>query len=497
MGRIDALGASRVLPPDRRLRWSEYVEAGGGRALDAALRLGPDGVVEHLLAAGLRGRGGAGFPTGRKWAAVLAHEARAAPATVVVNGAEGEPGSFKDRAVLRRNPHAVLEGALVAATVVGASRVVVALKSSFHRERASVEAAISEQHRYSEPLGIGVDTFAGPDEYLFGEETALLEAIEGRPPFPRVTPPYRIGVDEVGASGSPEPAGVVMAGTGEAPPTLVNNVETLAHVPGILANGPEWFRRVGTDESPGTVVCTVSGATQRAGVGEVAMGTPLGEVIETIGGGARTGQEITAVMSGVANALVTRDDFDAPVSYEGLAGVGSGLGAAGFIAFDDETDFVAVAAAVSRFLGVESCGQCTPCKQDGVALWRLLERVQTGQGTRLDLLAIEDRLSTVADNARCSLAFQHQVVVRSLTAKRPGQFASHSRRAPDYLVAPIVDIDEGIVRLDESQRAKQPDWTRDPVDSGAAPAERLATASPDARRGAPSTDAGSSAPESR
>ena len=164
----------------------------------------------------------------------------------------------------------------------------------------------------------------------------------------------------------------------DAPPTLVNNAETMAHVAAILANGPQWYREVGTDESPGTILCTVSGDTRRHGVAEVPMGTPLREIVERIGGGARSGQRVVAVMSGVANELVLEDELDTPASYEAMAAVGSGLGAAGFIVFDDTTDFAAVAQGVSRFLAVESCGQCTPCKQDGLALAELLDRVRAG-----------------------------------------------------------------------------------------------------------------------
>src|SRR4029079_4347288 len=187
-------------------------------------------------------------------------------------------------------------------------------------------------------------------------------------------PPYRHGVEEmVEAPGdSPrEPAFVVMADRSDettAPPTLLNNVETMANVPAILAEGADWFREVGTDESPGTIVCTVSGCTRRDGVGEFAMGTPLRTVIDELGGGARPGHRIGGAMSGVANPIVLAESCDAPVSYEGMQAIGSGLGAAGFIVFDETTDFAALAHGVSRFLAVESCGQCSPCKQDGLAV---------------------------------------------------------------------------------------------------------------------------------
>ncbi len=479
---------ARVLPQMPLVTARDYVDAGGGRAIDAARRLGPDGVVEHLAAAGLRGRGGAGFPTARKWAAVLERTAATNPSTVVVNAAEGEPGSFKDRALLRANPFAVLEGALVAAATVDADRVVLALKASFTTELELVRAAVREAAAMGWGDGVAVDVFAGPSEYLYGEETGLLEALEGRPPFPRVVPPYRLGVDEVGQSGSPEPARVVMAdddGTG-APPTLVNNAETMADVAAIVAHGPAWFREVGTDESPGTIICTVTGATRRHGVGEVPMGTPLHEIVDRIGGGPRPGHRVVALMSGVANALVLADQIDTPASYEAMTAIGSGLGTGGFIVFDDETDFAAVAHGVSRFLAVESCGQCTPCKQDGCALSGLLDRVRASDAHELDLVSVGDHVRTVADSARCALARQQQTVIGSIATRFADQFRAHVRgaRAPAdrVLVAPIVDIVDGVAIIDQRQATKQPDWTHDPVDSGKAPAERLATASPDAVR---------------
>jgi len=485
MDTIQVIGAPRVLPATPVLHRAEHQGAHGG-ALEAARRLGPDGVVEHLAAAGLRGRGGAGFPTARKWAAVLTHEARIAPPTVVVNAAEGEPGSFKDRAILRRNPHAVLEGALIAATVIGADRVIVALKHSFRTELGILEAAIRDWRAIADRLGVEVLTFMGPSHYLYGEETGLLEALEGRPPFPRVAPPYRHGVDEVGEAGSPQPAEVVMADGTVAPPTLVSNVETFANVPGILEHGPSWFRQVGTVASPGTVVVTVTGATRHAGVAEVPMGMPLREAVERIGGGARDGRRIVGAMSGVANAVLGEDALQTPLAYEAMEAAGSGLGAAGFVVFDDATDVAAVAAAVSRFLSVESCGQCTPCKQDGLTVARVLDAVRRSEASDHDLEVLDERLVTIADSARCSLATQHQRLVGSIVDTFGDDLRAHvdGRRgaAVAYPLAPIVELDDGAVVVDEHERAKQPDWTYGDRDSGTTPAERLAASRPAGER---------------
>ena len=456
-----------------------YVEAGGGRGLEAAARLGPSAIIDDVEASGLRGRGGAGFPTGTKWRTVQENLPPGTPATVVVNAAEGEPGSFKDRLILRRNPYRVLEGALIAAVAAGSPRVTIAMKATFTTELARVRAALAEAGSAGWTKGVDVTIVEGPSEYLYGEETALLEVLAGRYPFPRISPPFRRGLDQGGeGGGTRSAAGVDLAGPGEteAAPTLVNNVETMANVARILAEGPDWFRSVGTEQSPGTIVCTVSGRTRRAGVVEFPMGTPLGEIVERAGGGA-AGERVVAVMSGVANPLVPGNLLDTPASYEGMDAIGSGLGAAGFIVFDDTTDLAAVAFGVSRFLGVESCGQCTPCKQDGLALAHLLDRIRRSEGDEHDLESVHDRLATVADEARCFLAHQHQRVVQSILALFPDEVRAHvtggAPAAEAELIAPILDIADDVAVLDEKHAGKQPDWTYDDTYSGQSPADRV------------------------
>lgn len=471
---------SRVLPAEPIASWAEYQAAGGGRGLAIARKLGPAATIDEVHASGLRGRGGGGFATGQKWRTVAAYATTAVlPPTVVVNGAEGEPGTFKDRSILRRNPYAVVEGALIAALATGADRIVLALKREFGAERDRLRAVIDEMT--SEwPEGVSIEVATGPDEYLFGEETALLEVIDGRPPFPRIAPPYREGVAELGPEPD-APAGSVLAPAG-APPTLVNNVETMANVPGILAEGADWFRSVGTAESPGTIVCTITGATVRHGVGEVAMGTPLAEVIETVGGGPRKGRRLVAAMSGVANPVLLADRFDTPLSYEAMVVAGSGLGAAGFIVFDDATDMVAVAAGASRFLAIESCGQCTPCKQDGLDIAVRLGRLSASTAEENDLTELLQRLDTVTDGRRCYLAAQHQLVVGSIVDAFPDAVSAHVRRTatatPVELIAPVRELGGGVAELDERIVAKQPDWSFDPVDSGKPPVERWAESEP-------------------
>jgi NADH:ubiquinone oxidoreductase subunit F (NADH-binding) len=460
---VDTGTALRVLDAEPVADLDAYVADGGGRGLDAARKLGAQGVLDEVEAAGLRGRGGAGFPTARKWAAVLEHASTASPPDVVVNAAEGEPGSFKDRAILRANPYRVLEGALVAAIAGGADHVVVATKASFTAELARLDEAVAQIESAGWAEGISVEVARGPGEYLFGEETGLLEVLDGRPPFPRLAPPFRQGVDDDDQPATP------------APPALVNNVETMANLPGIVADGPAWFRELGSVDSPGTIVCTVSGRTRQAGVGEFPMGTPLRHVIDRLGGGLSDGAEIVAVLSGVAHPLLPAAALDTPLTYEAMAEAGGGLGATGFIVFDDATDLAAVALGVSRFLAVESCGQCTPCKQDGLAIAEILERICGSEGSELDLVAIADHTATIADGARCYLAQQHQRVIDSVLAGFPADLRRHVTGELDAvepeLIAPIVDLVDGTAVLDEAQRAKQPDWSSDPTWSGESPVD--------------------------
>ncbi|GAC1528311.1 MAG: hypothetical protein NVS3B12_00080 [Acidimicrobiales bacterium] len=473
----------RVLSPSPITSLTEYLARGGGAGLEAALGMTGNELIAIVEASGLRGRGGAGFPTGQKWRTIAAFTASGGAPSVVVNGAEGEPGTFKDRTILRTNPFAVIEGAVIAARAVGATKIVFGLKKSFSTEVGIIRSAVAEIRAAGWAEHTDIVVLEGPNEYLYGEETAMLEVLDGRYPFPRIAPPWRRGAEEVvesardAASGSGQSAHVEMAGgdTG-AQPTLVDNVETLANVARIIARGAAWFRTEGTDASPGTIVCTITGDVARAGVGEVIMGTPLREVIELIGGGLGEGRTIKAVLSGVSNPVLTAEQLDAPVSYEGLAAVGAGLGSAGFMVFDDTADLAAVAAGVSRFLAVESCGQCVPCKQDGRQLSHVLERICASDATEADLSAAEALTQTVANGARCFLATQHQAVVESILRQFPEDLARHvsgeAQPVAPILVAELEAIVDDTAVIDERHRDKQPDWTFDAQDSGAAPADR-------------------------
>lgn len=477
----------RVLPLVPVTSLQEYRQGGGGRGLAAAREADPEAVITKVEESGLRARGGAGIACGPKWRTVRAYGTGAAvPPSVVVNAAEGEPGSFKDRAILLRNPYQVLEGALIAARAVGAADIIFALKRTHTEVQRRMREAIDEARAVGWLDGVDVQLFEGPSEYLYGEETAMLEAIDGRPPFPRIAPPYRRGVHEIvdplvgEASMSASAAHVELAGPSRdavGSPTLVNNVETLAHVPGIIVEGAEWFRSIGTPESPGSLVCTVTGATQRHGVGEVPMGTPLREVIDLIGGGPNAGHQIKAVLGGASTPFLTADQLDTPVSFEGMHSVGGRLGCGGFIVFDDESDIAAVAEAVAHFLSIESCGLCIPCKEDGMALAELFGRVRRSEANGSDLAAIHERLRTVTNGARCALATQYELVLQSVFDNFGDEIEAHVHggapsAAPEF-IASIVDIDGRFAILDESHRDKQPDWRFDKRWSGKTPADQI------------------------
>jgi NADH:ubiquinone oxidoreductase subunit F (NADH-binding) len=489
-----AVGAEHRILPERPIgSLARYEETGGGAGLFGAMAVEREVVLAELEASGLRGRGGAGFPTGTKWRTILSFGSDASPTTVVVNAAEGEPGTYKDRLLLERNPYAVLEGAMIAAHVAGASTIVIATKQAFP-QTARVRTAIAEIARASWNPGFEFVVVEGPREYLYGEETALLEVVDGRPPFPRIAPPWRRGLLDVVddderyenvAAGSGL-AGDVELGTDTAdnvvPPVLVNNVETFANVGLIIAKGADWFRSVGTPKTPGTLLCTVTGAVSRPGVYEVVAGTPFRDVLALAQPAVADEQAESPsppafVLLGVSNAILTSDQFDTPLSHEAFAAIGTGLGSASFIVVDSVTDPVAVAAGVSRFLAVESCGQCTPCKQDGLEISAILDELCAGTAKSNAGKRLDKRLGTVVYGARCNLATQQQTVISSIRSAFPLAFRARMQPGAEpvdrTLVAELVSLEGPNAEIDTTFERKQPNWTYDLNESGQTPVERL------------------------
>lgn len=440
-----------------------YLSAGGGVGLARARALGPEQTAKEISLSRLRGRGGGGFATGTKWTSVLG--AAGSRRYAVCNAAEGEPATFKDRALMRANPYQGVEGLVIAAFAVGAEEAYMATKAKFTRERARLVQAVEEMDRAGMLGGLAITVVAGPDEYLFGEEKALLEVIEGHEPLPRVLPPFQQGLFATGPQLGWEshPPASAPGAPPEPNPTLVNNFETLCNVGHILARGSEWFRRMGTELSPGTVVCTVVGDVAGPGVYEMEMGTPLAELLE-VAGGPRPGRRFKAAFSGVANRVIPASRFSTPLTYEDMRSAGSGLGAGGFAVYDDTACMVDVAAVLSRFLAVESCGQCPPCKRGSGDITAALERLSAGGADQVDIEVVGARLRTVTDANRCYLGTEEQLLVSSVLETFPEDFADHlggfCRLPPRrQLVPKVEDIVDGVVVYDERQARKRPDWT--------------------------------------
>jgi NADH-quinone oxidoreductase subunit F len=428
----------------------EYLAQGGGDGLQIALECPPEETIQMVRRSGLRGRGGAGFTAGIKWDSLRGDPQ--APKYLCCNGAEGEPGTFKDRFLIRTNPYVVLEGVAIAAHAAGADAAFIALKARFKRELAGLRRAHAELTERGLLGHIPIEIKEGPDEYLFGEERALLEVIEGREPMPRILPPYMHGL---------------LAGPTHPYPTIVNNVETLSNVPGILRHGPDWFRSEGTEKSPGTMIFTLVGDVQRPGIYELPLGTPLSTLLYDYGGGPLDGRELKAVLSGASNPVMVPAHFDTPMDFDAMAEIGTGLGSGGFIVYDDTACMVRVASLYSRFLHVESCAQCVPCKLHSETITRLLNEIDSSQGTEDHLERILRSCRMVTDGQRCYVPTAESLVVQSIIRVFVGELAAHLEVEcpfPRPLALPkLVDFDEatGHFTYDERYARKRPNWTYD------------------------------------
>ena len=371
----------------------------------------------------------------------------------VVNAAEGEPGTFKDRWLLRHNPYAVLEGLLIGGHVIGARGLYIGIKATSTAEIARLNAAIAEMSEAGHLGGKEIHVTQGPEEYLFGEEKALLEVLEGNEPLPREAhyPPYEKGL--FATSLSPNPA-------------LVNNAETFAHVPGIVLQGAESFRRLGTANTPGTCIYTLSGDVQQPGVYEREAGTTLRELIHDAAGGPREGRKIKAILSGVSAPVITPNRLDTPADFASMELAGSGLGSAGFMVFDDSRSMPRLAQAVARFLYVESCNQCAACKHGLRTASEALDGLFRAPTGKVDdyLRALYGARSAPQAN-RCYLPVQGAKLIPSLLETFEAEFDAHlagaDSAAEPILIAQIRDFDResGTFELDQRQTRKQPDWT--------------------------------------
>jgi bidirectional [NiFe] hydrogenase diaphorase subunit len=374
-------------------RIESYVEAGGYHGLWIALReMTPADVVAAISQSGLRGRGGAGYPTGVKWSMVAKYDAPRK--FVVCNADEGDPGAFMDRSVLESDPQRVLEGMAIAGYAVGANEGYIYVRGEYPLAIRRLEAAIRQAKRVGvlgtqvmeSPFDFKIEIRIGAGAFVCGEETALLASIEGRRGTPVPRPPYP---SERGLWGLP---------------TLINNVETLANVPAIMRNGAAWFAGIGTEKSTGTKVFALAGKIKNTGLVEVPMGTPLRDIVERMGGGPPDGARIKAVQTGgPSGGCIPAAALDTPVDYESLAALGSIMGSGGMIVMDEHTDMVDIARYFMEFSMDESCGKCIPCRAGTVQLHRLLGRIVDGHGTGADLDRLEALCDMVKHASLCGL----------------------------------------------------------------------------------------------
>ena len=337
----------------------------------ALLERGQDGIIQEMKDSGLRGRGGAGFPTGMKWSFMPKESKDGRPSFLVINADESEPGSCKDREILRHDPHKLIEGALVAGFAMRARAAYIYVRGEYIREAETLSAAVAEAYdagligKNACGSGYDFDVFVhrGAGAYICGEETAMIESIEGKKGQPRLKPPF--------------PAGAGLYGC----PTTVNNVESIAVAPTILRRGAAWFASFGRENNRGTKLFQISGHVNKPCVVEEEMSIPFSELIEKHCGGIRGGKDnLLAVIPGGSSVplVPAAEIWDAPMDFDGLRGLGSGLGTAAVIVMDKSTDIVRAISRLSAFYMHESCGQCTPCREGTGWMWRVMERLRTG-----------------------------------------------------------------------------------------------------------------------
>ncbi|MFW5923009.1 MAG: NADH-quinone oxidoreductase subunit NuoF [Planctomycetota bacterium] len=369
-----------------------YVARGGYSGLRAALQSSPDDVINEIKESGLRGRGGAGFPTGLKWQ--FCRQEQSDTRYLVCNADEGDPGAFMDRSLIEGDPHRVIEGILIAAHAIGASQAYVYIRAEYPLAIDRLEAA-AEQAREMGLLGedvlgsdlsVELELKKGAGAFVCGEETALLASLEGKRGQPQPRPPFPA---QDGFKGHP---------------TNINNVETLANVPSILRNGSDWFRRYGTEESPGTKTFALAGKVARTGLIEVPLGTKLGDIVQGAGGGVAEGAELKGVQTGgPSGGCIPESMMDIPADYSDLARAGSIMGSGGMIVMDDATCMVDIAKYFIDFCQKESCGKCPPCRLGTAQMLTLLEKVSDGEAGEEDLELLDEMARAVADASLCGL----------------------------------------------------------------------------------------------
>ncbi len=371
----------------------EYIARDGYFALHKALtQMTPEEVIKEIKDSGLRGRGGAGFPTGLKWE--LARQQKSDVKYMICNADEGDPGAFMDRSILEGDPHSIVEAMTIAGYAIGAQKGFVYVRAEYPLAIERLQRAIEMAHEYGflgeNIFGTGfsfdIEIRIGAGAFVCGEETALMHSIEGKRGQPRVKPPFPV---QKGLWGKP---------------TVINNVETLALVPPIILKGASWFRQYGTEKSPGTKVFALAGKIKNTGLVEVPMGITLRELLYDIGGGHPQGKQIKAVQTGgPSGGVIPAEFFDTPVDYESLGKLGAIMGSGGMIVLDEDDCMVDVAKFFLEFTVDESCGKCTPCREGTKVMYDILDRITKGEGTMEDIEKLEQLAQVIKDSSLCGL----------------------------------------------------------------------------------------------
>jgi NADH-quinone oxidoreductase subunit F len=392
---------------DRDLtRLKAFREVGGYATLEKARGMEPQAVVEELLAAGLRGRGGAGFPMGRK-ASFLAKDT-GKPTYLVVNADESEPGTFKDREIMYRVPHRLIEGLLITAHAIESERVFIYLRGEYTHEFEVMRAALDEARRAKLLGGVTVVVHRGAGAYICGEETALLESLEGKRGQPRSKPPF------------PAVSGLY------ASPTLINNVETIATVPAIVEKGGEWYASLGVENSAGTRVFSLSGNVVNGGNYELELGASLYELIYRLGGGIPDGRKLKAVIPGGSSVpVLTAGEIQYPLDFDSMAEAGTMLGSGAVIVIDDRCCMVQLGLRVAQFYMHESCGKCTPCREGTRWMVQLLHAIEEGRAEQHELDLLLDVCDRILGKCLCPLGDAAAMPVASYVTKFRDEFQRH------------------------------------------------------------------------
>jgi NADH-quinone oxidoreductase subunit F len=394
-----------------------WLERDGYEALRKAVEMQPDEIVQVVKDSGLRGRGGAGFPTGVKWSFMPRKGDR--PHYLACNADESEPGAFKDREILRWTPHLLVEGCLIAARAIRAEHVYVYVRGEFFPAIEILNRAVSEAYEHGfageDVAGSGwscdVTVHVGAGAYIAGEETGMLASLEGRRAEPRVKPPFPA---QSGAFGEP---------------TTVNNVETLSSVPGILLNGADWYRQWGSEKSPGTKMWCCSGHLERPGNYELELGMPLEDVVYDVCGGVPDGRDVRAVIpGGSSTAMLSADELAVPTTYEALQEAGSALGTASPIVMDESTCLLGAMRRIAHFYAHESCGQCVQCREGTAWVTKILERIEHGDGKMQDIDTLYDLCEQLTGKTICVLADSVVFPLRSSLDKFREEYEAHILR---------------------------------------------------------------------